>query len=46
LSSFNYSTYGATNVNEISEILFTRDDLIHDLIAEKKRANPPPQDLS
>jgi len=26
LSAFNYNNYGATNVNDISKMIFTRDD--------------------
>jgi hypothetical protein len=46
LSGFNYNNYGATNLNNIVAIVFTRDDLIPDKLAEVKRANPPPSDLS
>ena len=46
LSAFNYNTYGATNINSISGLVFTRDDLIQDKLAERKRANPPPVDLN
>lgn len=28
LSAFNYNNYGATNINNISNLVFTRDDLI------------------
>lgn len=28
LSAFNYSMYGATNINDIASLVYTRDDLI------------------
>jgi len=46
LSGFNYNNYGATNLNSIVQTIFTRDDLIPDKLAEVKRANAPPSDLS
>ncbi len=46
LSGFNYNNYGAANVDSICQTVFTRDDLIPDKLAEVKRANPPPSDLS
>ena len=46
LSGFIYNTYGATNLDSICQTVFTRDDLIPDKLAEVKRANPPPSDLS
>lgn len=46
MSGFNYNNYGATNLKNIVATVFTRDDLIPDKLAEVKRANPPPSDLS
>ncbi len=46
MSGFNYNNYGATNLNNIVSTVFTRDDLIPDKLAEVKRANPPPSELS
>jgi hypothetical protein len=46
LSAFNYNAYGATNINDISTLIFTRDDLIPNKLAERKRANPPPSDVN
>lgn len=46
LSAFSYNAYGATNVNSISELIFTRDDLITEKLAERKWANPPPSDCN
>ena len=44
LSAFNYNVYGATNLDHISDLVFTGDDDIPDKLAERKRANPPPSD--
>ena len=46
LSAFSYNAYGATNISQISEMIFTRDDLISDKLAERKWANPPPSDCN
>lgn len=46
LSAFNYNCYGATNIDEIAGLIYTRDDLIPNRLAERKRANPPPSDLN
>ena len=46
MSAFNYNTYGATNVNNISNLVFTRDDLIQDKLAQRERPNPPPCELN
>lgn len=46
LSAFNYNIYGATNIEEISNLVFTGDDDIPDKLAERKRANPPPNDVN
>lgn len=46
LSAFNYNNYGATNVNSISGLIFTKDDKIQDKLAERKRPNPPPTELN
>lgn len=46
LSAFNYNTYGATNINDISNLIFTKDDMIPMKLAERKRANPPPADVN
>jgi Ca2+-binding EF-hand superfamily protein len=46
LSAFNYNTYGATNIDEVTSLVYTRDDLIQLRLAERKRANPPPEDLN
>jgi hypothetical protein len=46
LSAFSYNAYGATNVKQISEMIFTRDDMISDKLAERKWANPPPTDCN
>lgn len=46
LSAFNYSMYGATNINDIASLVYTRDDLIPQRLSEKKRPNAPPQDLN
>ena len=46
LSAFNYNIYGATNIDEISTLVFTGDDDIPDKLAERKRANPPPCDVN
>ena len=46
LSAFSYNNYGATNINSISDLIFTRDDLIVDKLADIKRPNPPPCELN
>jgi len=46
LSAFNYNCYGATNIDEISSLIYTRDDEIPNRLADRKRANPPPTDLN
>lgn len=46
LSAFNYNCYGSTNIDEISNLIYTRDDEIPNKLAERKRANPPPSDLN
>lgn len=46
LSAFNYNCYGATNIEEFSNLVFTGDSDIPDRLAEKKRANPPPTDVN
>ena len=46
LSAFNYNNYGATNLNSISNMIFTRDDVIPDKLAERVRPNPPPNDVN
>lgn len=46
MSGFNYNNYGAANVDSIVQTVFTRDDMIPDKLAEVKRANAPPTDLS
>mmetsp|Transcript_16376 Transcript_16376/g.27713 ORF Transcript_16376/g.27713 Transcript_16376/m.27713 type:complete len:186 (+) Transcript_16376:1334-1891(+) len=46
LSAFNYNCYGATNVNDIGVLVFTKDDMIPSKLAERKRANPPPSDVN
>jgi hypothetical protein len=33
-------------LNSISKLIFTRDDLIPERLAERKRANPPPTDVN
>lgn len=33
-------------MNSISKLIFTRDDLIPERLAERKRANPPPTDVN
>ena len=46
LSAFNYNNYGATNVNDISKMIFTRDDQVQHMLTQKLRANAPPEALS
>jgi len=46
LSAFNYNQYGATNINDVAGLVFTRDDEIPQRLAERKRPNAPPQDLN
>ena len=46
LSAFNYNCYGATNIDEFTNLVFTGDDDIPDKLAQKKRANPPPNDVN
>ena len=46
LSAFNYNCYGSTNIDEISNLIYTRDDEIPNRLAERTRANPPPSDLN
>ena len=46
LSAFNYNNYGATNISEISKLVYTGDDEIPSKLAERKRANPPPNDVN
>lgn len=46
LSAFNYNCYGAANIDEISKLVYTGDDEIPDRLAERKRANPPPNDVN
>ena len=42
LSVFNYNAYGATNVENVSKIVFTNDNYVSKELARKTRANPPP----
>ena len=37
LSAFNYNCYGATNIDEFTNLVFTGDDDIPEKLAEKKR---------
>lgn len=46
LSAFCYNAYGAMNVGAISDLVFTRDDEIHQILAHKKRGNPPPAEVN
>lgn len=46
LSAFSYNAYGATNINSIAKLIFTRDDLVPEKLAERKWANPPPADVN
>lgn len=46
LSAFSYNTYGSTNINSIAKLIYTRDDLIPEKLAERKWANPPPADVN
>ena len=46
MSAFNYNTYGATNVDDISNLVYTRDDAIPDKLSVRLRANPPPNDVN
>lgn len=46
MSAFSYNTYGSTNINSIAKLVFTRDDMIPDKLAERKWANPPPNDVN
>ena len=46
LSAFSYNSYGATNLGSISNLIFTRDDLIQEKLAERKRPNPPPTEVN
>ena len=46
LSAFNYSIYGATNVSDISSLVFTSDDQVKDKLVERRRANAPPENLN
>lgn len=46
LSAFSYNTYGATNIDGISKLIFLRDDQIGEKLAERKWANPPPVDVN
>lgn len=46
LSAFSYNAYGSTNINSIASLVFTRDDLIPEKLAERKWANPPPSDIN
>ena len=46
LSAFNYNTYGATNVDNLSKLIFLRDDQVGEKLAERKWANPPPVEVN
>lgn len=46
LSAFHYNAYGSTNIDEISKLIYTRDDQISNKLAERKWANPPPEDVN
>lgn len=46
LSAFNYNNYGATNLNSVSNMIFTRDDMIQDKLSERLRPNPPPNEVN
>ena len=46
LSAFNYNCYGATNIDELCNMVFTGDDDIPNKLAERTRANPPPTDVN
>ena len=46
LSAFNYNQYGATNINDIAGLVYTRDDEIPDKLSRRTRPNAPPQDLN
>jgi len=46
LSAFSYNAYGSTNVDKIASMVYTRDDQIPNKLAERKWANPPPEDVN
>ena len=46
MSSFAYNAYGATNIDDVAKTVFTRDDLIQNKLAERKWANPPPEEVN
>jgi Ca2+-binding EF-hand superfamily protein len=46
LSAFSYNAYGATNIESIAKLIYTRDDLVPEKLAERKWANPPPADVN
>lgn len=46
LSAFNFNAYGCTNVNDISDLIYTKDDQIPQRLAERKRGNAPPAEVN
>jgi len=46
LSAFSYNTYGSTNIDNLSNLIFLRDDQIGEKLAERKWANPPPVEVN
>ena len=46
LSSFIYNAYGATNANQIANLVFTEDNYVAKTLSSKIRANPPPPEVN
>lgn len=46
LSAFGYNAYGATNIDGISQLVYSRDDDIPNKLALRQRANPPPVEVN
>lgn len=46
LSAFIYNAYGATNVNQIANLVFTEENYVAKKLNNRVRANPPPPEVN
>jgi Ca2+-binding EF-hand superfamily protein len=46
LSAFNYNTYGATNIDSVSKLVFTNENYVAQKLSRKTRPNPPPDEVN
>jgi hypothetical protein len=46
LSAFIYNAYGATNVESVSNMIFTDENYVAKNLSRKIRANPPPEGVN